>query len=195
MSLARGGGDRRARSAPKAKATSDLVRGKDAWIAGGAAALAAAAAALAPTRGAIEPLGSPGPLARPHVAAKVPCSKCHDDASRAAGKVVACASCHGAHPSTRGAHARLAESGRLGCATCHPAHGGAQGVSFVEPGKAVRWGHGVERAVDTPLSTSCSPMPAYCSFCRALAPNTARSTFATMPACKLSRSWPNGSSP
>jgi thioredoxin reductase len=58
----------------------------------------------------------------------------------------ACRSCHdkSPHASARAAHRALAVRGELACATCHPAHDGAQGITFSEGGRFVRWGAGAE---------------------------------------------------
>ena len=141
---------RRARTAPRASATSDLTRVRDMGIAAGVGALAAVlAVVMVPSRA---PEAAPGPLARPHARAKIPCSGCHDapaaraTATKASTPQAACAGCHGgpAHASLRPAHRALAAKGELGCATCHPAHGDARGVTFAGDGAYVLWASGVE---------------------------------------------------
>lgn len=67
---------------------------------------------------------APGALAAPHERASVRCASCHVDGPGAPVRASSCGVCHGAHPSTRSAHAALAAAGRLGCPTCHVAHGG-----------------------------------------------------------------------
>src|SRR4029079_8045005 len=53
-------------------------------------------------------------------------------------------SCHGPHPSTRAAHARLADRGSLVCSTCHAIHRTEQGVTFAPGAAPVRYGPGIE---------------------------------------------------
>jgi thioredoxin reductase/ferredoxin len=110
-----------------------------------AALVAAVSALVAPfaLRGGTDPR-APGPLARPHMEAKLACGACHDAAKAPAGPESACAGCHGAHASARPAHAKLAKDGALRCTTCHPAHGGFQGVRFEGDGAFVRFGGGGE---------------------------------------------------
>jgi thioredoxin reductase len=79
---------------------------------------------------------APGPLAKPHVDAKLTCASCHDAQS---GAKAACVSCHGGHASARPAHRALATSGDLACTTCHAAHGASQGVTFAADGSFTRW--------------------------------------------------------
>jgi thioredoxin reductase/NAD-dependent dihydropyrimidine dehydrogenase PreA subunit len=134
---------RRARTAPRAVTTSDVTRVRDMGIAAAAGALAALAAAVYVPSRASE--AAPGPLARPHAQAKIPCSACHGEA-QAAGPRGACAGCHGgtAHASLRPGHRALAARGELGCTTCHPAHGDARGVTFAADGTYVLWASGAE---------------------------------------------------
>ncbi len=134
---------RRARTAPRAATTSDVTRVRDMGIAAGVGALAAlAAVAFVPSRASE---AAPGPLARPHVQAKIPCSACHGE-KQAKGPEGACAGCHGgpAHASLRPGHRALAARGELGCTTCHPAHGDARGVTFAADGAYVLWASGAE---------------------------------------------------
>jgi thioredoxin reductase len=115
---------------------------------------------------------SPGPLARPHVRAKLECNSCHLDGKDAAalasapgtpGKATdakpsakplkpnACAGCHGAHPSARPGHQRLAAAqGFVGCAGCHTIHRGDQGVAFTPDAPPIRFAPGSERELDGP---------------------------------------------
>jgi thioredoxin reductase/ferredoxin len=134
---------RRARTAPRATTTSDVTRVRDMGIAAGVGALAAlAAATFVPSRASE---AAPGPLARPHAQAKIPCSACHGE-QQTAGPRGACAGCHGgpAHASLRAGHRALAARGELGCVTCHPAHGDARGVTFAADGTYVLWSSGAE---------------------------------------------------
>ncbi|MDB5220279.1 MAG: Thioredoxin reductase, partial [Myxococcaceae bacterium] len=132
------------------------------------AALGAAVGAGTALAAGTMPTGSERPIARPHVAAKMACAKCHEapenetgpgtgtatataETRAAAGAPTyaaagACKTCHAAakHASERGAHRALAAKGELTCATCHPAHEGAQGVTFGSDGSFVRWGAGAE---------------------------------------------------
>ncbi len=135
---------RRARTAPRAVATSDVTRVRDMAIAAGAGAIAAIGALVLVPSGA--PEASPGPLARPHAQAKLPCTACHSDKEGAPAPRAACGGCHGgpAHASLRAGHRALAAKGELGCITCHPAHGDARGVTFASDGSYVLWSSGVE---------------------------------------------------
>lgn len=139
----------RARTAPRAEATSDVQRPRSLlWGALVAATLTAGGVAWLGTRA---DLTSPGPLARPHAQAKLACASCHakEDAR------TACGSCHGqAHKSTRAGHRALAAKGELACVTCHPAHGGYRGVTFADK-EAILWSPGAE--VHVPLD---APAPA-----------------------------------
>jgi len=91
-------------------------------------------------------LGAPGPLARPHAA--LTCASCHDQSDALAAD--SCTRCHGAHPSTRGAHVSLARTGALGCATCHAVHRSEDGVAFEASGAVTLYGSGFERVVAAP---------------------------------------------
>ncbi len=132
---------RRARAITRAEPTSDLKRPRRMWIVAlvGAVAAAIAIAVSPPSAG----IWSPGPLARPHVVAKLECTSCHK--ASGAPPATACTGCHGGHASTRTAHRALAAKGELGCASCHPAHGAAQGVTFLGDGDFVRWGGSEEK--------------------------------------------------
>jgi len=131
---------RRARAVGRAEPTSDVRRPRRMLVVAIVAAIAVAIALVAapPSAG----LASPGPLARPHAAAKIACAKCHAEGAPQR----ACGGCHGDHKSARPAHAALMSKGDLGCATCHPSHGAPQGVTFAANGSFVRWGGTEERA-------------------------------------------------
>ncbi|HEU5056831.1 MAG TPA: cytochrome c3 family protein, partial [Kofleriaceae bacterium] len=124
----------RRRNAPRAAAQSDVTRFRGVAIAAAAGAVATTALALAGSDPSAR-RGSPGPLARPHQVAHLACDSCHDDRPLAA----ACTGCHGAHPSTRPGHARLAAAGALGCADCHAGHRTAAGITFLPDGRAIRY--------------------------------------------------------
>lgn len=155
---ARGKGPfKRVRAAARAIATSDVTRPRDLAIAALAAAVALPAAlALFPARAGGAGTGAgaagllaarePGPLARPHLQAKLACAACHEAKEGAAS---ACAGCHGgaAHASLRAGHARLTSTGALGCTTCHPAHGAAEGVTSLGGGQWLRWRGDVEAPI------------------------------------------------
>jgi thioredoxin reductase len=144
--------DRRPRVAPRAVATSDVTRVRDMAFAAGAGAIATVLAiAFVPARASES---APGPLARPHVQAKIACAACHEQPQ---GPKAACGGCHGgpAHASLRPAHRALAAKGELGCASCHPAHGDARGVTFAADGSYVLWSSGVEAK-----GSSSHPAPA-----------------------------------
>lgn len=148
----------RAKVVQRATRSSDVTRARTLALAALGAAVGAGAVIAAGTT----PSGSERPLARPHANAKVACAKCHEApaASASAGGATAvvaltaapfaasgaCKTCHGKtdHASARPAHRALAARGELMCATCHPAHEGAQGVTFVASGGALRWGAGAE---------------------------------------------------
>lgn len=132
---------RRARATVRAEPTSDVTRPRRMLVTALVAAVAAAIAmaAVPPSNG----FASPGPLARPHAAAKLDCASCHKEGNAPAK---ACVGCHGGHASTRPAHAALAAKGELACVSCHPAHGAPQGVTFLAHGELVRWGGTEERA-------------------------------------------------
>jgi thioredoxin reductase/Pyruvate/2-oxoacid:ferredoxin oxidoreductase delta subunit len=123
----------------------DVTRG---FRLGVAALVAMLAVALAAVLAPAAVTGAPGALARPHVAAGVTCAGCHGDPIDGPATGAGCVTCHGAHPSTRGAHKALAARGQLGCPSCHTAHGGAEGVSFGADGEAVRWRATAETRVD-----------------------------------------------
>ncbi len=139
----------RTRRAPRAAATSDLIRVSDMAVAAvvGALALVAALVFVPAPAG----LHAPGPLGRPHSEAKIACAACHDGASPAA----ACVGCHGAaaHSSTRPAHRALAAKGLLGCTDCHSAHGDARGVTFGAAGDYVAWAPDYEARGRLPHAT------------------------------------------
>jgi thioredoxin reductase len=151
----------RRRRTPRVERTSDVTRFRGVLAAAIAAALAAIAATIALSRSA-----APGPLARPHALANVPCAACHDAPTMAA----ACTACHGPHPSTRGAHRALALRGTLGCADCHPGHGGG-GVALLGDGRALRYGAGGDEPAGTtafrPTTTISVPLveAAACARC------------------------------
>jgi thioredoxin reductase len=143
----------RRRSAPRAGWQSDVTRFRGVLVAALAGAIATAALALALSdRDARH--GSPGPLPRPHRRAGLTCASCHDDRPLAA----ACTGCHGAHPSTRPAHARLAASGALGCPTCHAGHTTAAGVTFLPDGRAIRYRGDRELALPAGLYRPRAPV-------------------------------------
>jgi predicted CXXCH cytochrome family protein len=88
---------------------------------------------------------SPGPsaLTLPHRRAGVECASCHRGEYSAPVADAACARCHGAHPSARPGHQRLAERGALACASCHdPHHEGGFAFGAAAPGRALRYGRG-----------------------------------------------------
>ncbi len=129
-------GPPRARSAPRAETTSDVTRPRDLVLAALVTALALAASlALIPHEGRF---GSPGPLSRPHVQARLACAACHER-SKGKGAAGACTGCHGttAHASTREGHRALAKQGLLRCVDCHPAHGPDQGITLAASGAFV----------------------------------------------------------
>ena len=137
-------GGRRGRSATRAVATSDIWRVRDMAFAAVVAAIALGLAIVfVPSPSGLR---APGPLARPHVEAKLACATCHAERADGKGPQAACAGCHGGalHASTRTAHRALAAKGQLGCATCHPAHGDARGVTFGADGAYLAWASGTE---------------------------------------------------
>ena len=123
-----------------------------------AAVVAVVVALLAVPSGS---LAAPGPLGRPHVLAAVKCAGCHGERADAPATGQGCVACHGAHPSTRAAHQALAARGGLGCPSCHAAHGGAEGVTFLADGEAVRWKGVAEArgAVDGPAGATVPLVP------------------------------------
>lgn len=124
--------------------TSDVTR-RSGWLA--AAAMGALAALLALVlRDGPRSLGAPGPLARPH--ASLACASCHGATHAPAAE--RCVSCHGDHPSTRGAHRRLAAQEGFGCATCHAVHRSEDGVALESNGAVTLYGSGFERLVAAP---------------------------------------------
>jgi thioredoxin reductase/NAD-dependent dihydropyrimidine dehydrogenase PreA subunit len=135
----------RTRTTTRAKPTSDVSRVRPLLIAGLVAAAAVAIALFAVPSGS---LAAPGPLGRPHRLARVACTGCHGDRADAPAGGQGCIACHGAHPSTRPAHRALQARGALACPSCHTAHGGAEGVTFVAGGGAVRWKGAGETPVD-----------------------------------------------
>ncbi len=137
----RGGPAPRRRSAPRAEETSDVSRFRGLAIAIAVAAVAVAGMLAAST--GVAGLRSPGPLSRPHRLAGLQCAACHSKG--APGK--ACAGCHGAHPSTRPAHRRLARLGKLGCPTCHAVHRHNEGLALLPGGRVIRYGSGWERTL------------------------------------------------
>jgi len=136
----------RRRSAPRAGSQSDVTRFRGVALAAVVGALATAAIAFA-LSGHDARRGSPGPLARPHVQARLSCASCHNDRP----VVAACTGCHGAHPSTRAPHAQLAAAGTLGCATCHAGHATSAGVTFLADGRRIRYGGGGEEVLPAGL--------------------------------------------
>ncbi len=142
----------RRRTAPRAEATSDVLRFRGVLVASVAAALAVLGAVVA----SVEPaaMRSPGPLARPHRAAALQCQSCHVDDQPIAPR---CVHCHGAHPSAREGHRRLAAAGTLGCPDCHAVHQDFGGVAFGLDGQVWRFGPGADEAI-TGLGTL--PVPA-----------------------------------
>jgi thioredoxin reductase len=143
----------RRRSAPRAGSQSDVTRFRGLLVASVAGAIATAALALAMTDKEAR-RGSPGPLQRPHRVAKLACATCHNERPLAA----ACTGCHGAHPSTRPAHARLAAAGTLGCPTCHAGHRTGAGVTFFPDGRAIRYSGDRETALAAGLYHPRAPV-------------------------------------
>jgi thioredoxin reductase/NAD-dependent dihydropyrimidine dehydrogenase PreA subunit len=136
----------------------DVSRVRSLFFAGLGAALVAAIAVVALPSGS---LAAPGALGRPHRLASVGCPSCHGDRVDGPARSDGCIACHGAHPSTRPGHRALAASGQLGCPGCHTAHGGAEGVTFLAGGGAVRWkGAAEERvAIDGPAGATVPLVP------------------------------------
>jgi NAD-dependent dihydropyrimidine dehydrogenase PreA subunit len=133
--------EHRPRQAPRAEPTSDVTRFRGVGLAALCGAAVAAALALA-LSSAGATTGAPGPLPLPHRRAGLTCSSCHADGDRV--RADACVGCHGAHPSTRAPHRRLAGAGLLACADCHAGHGHNTGVVFSPAGGALRYGPGGE---------------------------------------------------
>jgi thioredoxin reductase/NAD-dependent dihydropyrimidine dehydrogenase PreA subunit len=153
------------RSPQRAAAYTDVTRVRSLFAAGLGAALVVAIAVLAGPSGS---LAAPGALGRPHRLASVGCASCHGERVDGPAKADGCIACHGAHPSTRSAHRTLAASGSLGCPSCHTAHGGAEGVTFLAAGTAVRWKGSAETsvAVAGPPGTTVPLVPlAGCARC------------------------------
>jgi predicted CXXCH cytochrome family protein len=123
---------------PPAATPSDVTRFRPAPFAVAGAALALGLGlALLPR--------SPGPsaLTLPHRRAGVECASCHRGGYDEPVADAACGRCHGAHPSSRPAHRRLAERGALACASCHdPHHEGGFAFGTAAPGRALRYGRG-----------------------------------------------------
>jgi thioredoxin reductase/NAD-dependent dihydropyrimidine dehydrogenase PreA subunit len=121
-------------------ASSDVRRGRDMLIAGGACALGLLAftAVTHKTTHATTASG-PGALSRPHVVAGLACASCH-----AQGDAVAsCASCHDlASHAPRPAHAHMRAEGALTCVDCHQAHAQGQTVTLAANGAFIRSGGG-----------------------------------------------------
>ncbi len=140
VSLRSGPAPRR-RSAPRAEESSDVSRFRGLLVALALAAVVCVVAIAAST--GVAGLRSPGPLSRPHRLAGLSCAACHSEA-RADH---ACVHCHGAHPSTRAAHRRLARRGKLGCAGCHVIHRDNEGLALLPGGKVLRYGSGWQRAL------------------------------------------------
>jgi thioredoxin reductase/NAD-dependent dihydropyrimidine dehydrogenase PreA subunit len=126
----------RARAAKSVSRTSDVFRVRDVLLAV-VVAVGALLGGLVVFPGAS--VRSPGPLPRVH--AQLACAKCHDATG---GPSNACVGCHGAHPSTRRGHRRMAQAGKLACTNCHAQHHDSQGVTFEENGAFVKWGDGLE---------------------------------------------------
>lgn len=164
----------RGRAVARAEPTSDVTRFRGvlaAAIAGGAAAIAAAV--IAPPPGASG--GGPGPLSRPHLAAKVSCTSCHGEEGTYARPASArCQGCHGPHTSARRGHAAAMANGALGCADCHPIHRSDQGVAFTPGAPPVRFAPGVEAAIADPdfrpprPATVAIPTAGSCARCHAI---------------------------
>ena len=167
----------RGRAVARAEPTSDVTRFRGvlaAAAAGGAASLVAALVVTPPGTG-----GAPGPLSRPHLAARLACSACHTGAGpgdRAAPPAsAACTGCHGAHASLRRGHAAALARGAMTCATCHPIHLGDQGVAFAPDAAPVRFAPGAEvevAAVDfrpARRATVAIPSAGSCKSCHDLA--------------------------
>lgn len=134
----------RRRTAPTAEETSDVTRFRWVWLAAAIGAVAAVVALI--TESGSAALRSPGPLGRPHRLAELECDSCHKADAPA---TQACPSCHGGHASTRPAHATARKKGELSCSTCHAIHRAEEGVAFLPDGRAVRFGTGWEREVQT----------------------------------------------
>jgi thioredoxin reductase len=144
LSVPRGPDAARRRTAPTAEETSDVTRFRWVWLAAAIGAVAAVVALV--TESGSAALRSPGPLGRPHRLAKLECEACHKSDAPA---TQACPSCHGGHASTRPAHAAARKKGELTCSTCHAIHRAEEGVAFLPDGRAVRFGTGWERQVET----------------------------------------------
>jgi len=159
---------RRARTLPRAAATSDVTRARDVLLAALVAAMTLGAGLALVPAGSLRL--SPGPLARPHVEAGLACASCH--AAGATSAAGSCAGCHGTHGSTRAGHQRLLARGELGCVDCHAAHGTAEGITFLSGDRFVRWGAGPEEtgAGSGPAGATVPFVPlAACSRCHDLA--------------------------
>ncbi|APR75587.1 Thioredoxin reductase [Minicystis rosea] len=164
----------RGRAAIRAEPTSDVTRFRGiAFAATIGAVTTAVAAILAPAPGGTG--GGPGPLSRPHLAAKLACASCHGESGPyARPPTTACVSCHGPHPSTRRGHAAAVASGALVCADCHTIHRRDQGVAFVPDGPAVRFAPGVSAEIAEPTfrpprpATVAIATAASCARCHAL---------------------------
>jgi thioredoxin reductase/NAD-dependent dihydropyrimidine dehydrogenase PreA subunit len=165
----------RGRAVARAEATSDVTRFRGIVAAATVGAAAAVlAAVLVPPAG--NGGGGPGPLSRPHLAARVQCASCHGEAGPyARPPAAACVGCHGPHPSARRGHAAAFAAGTLTCADCHPIHRSDQGVTFAPDGPAVRFGLGVTAALAEPAfrpprsTTVAIPTASSCGRCHALA--------------------------
>jgi thioredoxin reductase/NAD-dependent dihydropyrimidine dehydrogenase PreA subunit len=140
----------RAREPGSGLTTSDVSRARPWLISAIAAAAAVLIAALAAPAGS---LAAPGPVGRPHRLANVPCAGCHGERADGPASSDGCVGCHGEHASTRAAHRALAareafdKGGApiLGCTSCHAGHAGSEGITFIDPGGAVRWKGGAEQ--------------------------------------------------
>jgi thioredoxin reductase len=165
----------RGRAVARAEATSDVTRFQGVVAAAAAGAAAALVAAIVvPAPGGTG--GGPGPLSRPHLAAKVTCASCHGEGGpykRPAN--AACVGCHGPHPSTRRGHAAAVTSGTLACADCHTIHRSDQGVTFAPDAPPVRFAPGVTADLSAPTFhppravTVAMPTAESCARCHALA--------------------------
>lgn len=121
-------------------ASADVRRGKGlafaaAGTVAGALIVALGGAALARGKGR---RFAPSP---PHQTAKLGCTDCHAKGAPVEQGVPssACVSCHAPHPSTRGPHRRLQDTGELRCGSCHPIHAADEGVIFPPTGAPSRF--------------------------------------------------------
>jgi thioredoxin reductase len=168
----------RGRGVTRAEPTSDVTRFRGVIPAAAAGAIASITAAFvaAPAGGAG---GAPGPLSRPHLAAKLECASCHTGAGpgdKTAPAAAACITCHGAHtpqPQRRG-HLAAVASGAMTCATCHPIHASDQGVIFTPDAPTLRFAPGAVAEVSaidfrpSRAATVAVPTAGSCKSCHTL---------------------------